>query len=264
MIKRHILIGLMSLAAFCLIPAANAADHPPAHGAKAPAAANHGAHWSYEGEGAPEQWGRLNADFALCSSGQAQSPIDLHKTISAYLPEMYVQYKPGEASIVNNGHTIQVDVPAGSQMTIDGQRFALLQYHFHTPSEYAIEGRRYEMEVHFVHRNVLGQLGVIGIMIGEGAENPAAAALWSQMPKDAGARRPAPMLDPAAFFPASRSYFRFMGSLTTPPCSEGVHWHILTTPITFSRAQIDAFKSLFPMNARPLQPPRGRLIVLDR
>ncbi|MFH1159110.1 MAG: carbonic anhydrase family protein [Pseudomonadota bacterium] len=246
-------------------PSGEHAAVPKEHGAPG-GAASHEVHWTYECMNGPEHWGEVKPEFKACQSGMSQSPIDLKSTIRADLPAITIDYKPAPLTVLNNGHTIQVNYPEGSTMTVDGQVFNLLQLHFHTPSEYAIEGKRYDMEVHLVHKNAAGELGVIGIMAEKGKENPAVEKIWSHLPEAGGAPQTSDKvtINASDFLPENKSYYRLMGSLTTPPCSEGVHWHVMKTPIQFSAAQIDKFKTIFPMNARPLQASNGRLIVLDR
>ncbi len=269
MFRSHAPLLLSTLVAITLLssPAlAETQEHAPPLAA-AEAAPGHEIHWSYEGEGGPANWAKIKDDYKLCATGSTQSPIDLKATVSTDLPMIEVNYKSAPLTVLNNGHTIQVNYPEGSKMTVGGETFNLLQFHFHTPSEYTVEGKRYNMEVHFVHKNAAGELGVIGIMIEKGAEeNAAAKAIWEHMPKTAGEPQTiaGATIDAAGFFPEDKSYYRLMGSLTTPPCSEGVHWHVLKTPIQFSEGQIATFKELFPVNARPLQEKNNRLIILDR
>jgi len=156
-------------------------------------------------------------------------------------------------------------VPAGQSIKSGNNTYALLLFHFHTPSEYQIEGRVYPLEVHFVHKSEAGALGVVGVMFEEGAANPELEKIWANAPAKAGEENNAAdvILDLSKLLPADQRYYRFMGSLTTPPCSEGVNWHMMQKPITASKAQIDAFRTFFAMNARPIQPANGRLVVKD-
>lgn len=228
---------------------------PPAHAAP---------HWEYEGEAGPEKWGGLDPAFALCESGQAQSPFDIKESIDADLPAIAFSYEPLPLKIVNNGHTIQVNVPGGSSMMAGRDEYQLLQFHFHTPSEYQVGGKAYPLEMHFVHKRADGALGVIGVMFEEGAANAELEKIWQNMPAEAGEKDAgAVMADIGKLLPADRKYYRFMGSLTTPPCSEGVNWHMMQQPITASAEQIEAFRKIFPLDARPLQPANNRLVVKD-
>lgn len=228
---------------------------------------NHGheIHWEYSGEGGPEKWGDLKSEYAVCQLGRAQSPVDLKATISEDLPDLQIDYNSVPLTILNNGHTVQINYPAGSGMTVGGQRFDLLQFHFHTPSEHKINGQAYAMELHFVHKTGDGQLGVLGVMIEEGQHNSAAQRIWDHLPltKTEAKTYGDVKIDGASLLPQRHGYFRLMGSLTTPPCSESVNWHVLTQPIEFSAEQIQKFKQAFSMNARLAQPLNGRLVVVD-
>ena len=151
-------------------------------------------------------------------------------------------------------------------MTVEDQVFDMLQFHFHTPSEHTINGESFPMEMHFVHKSKNGQLGVLGVMIKEGTQNNAVQPIWDHLPmsktdvKTYGDTH----INGAALLPQTLGYFRLMGSLTTPPCSEGVNWHVLNMPIEFSNAQINKFKNAFAINARPVQASNARLIVIDK
>jgi carbonic anhydrase len=221
-------------------------------------------HWEYEGASGAAKWGSLDKSFQLCEGGQAQSPFDIKPSIDADLPSIEFSYSPFSPKIVNNGHTIQVNVPAGSSITVGADTYQLLQFHFHTPSEYQIGGKAYPLEVHFVHKRTDGALGVVGVMFEEGTANAELEKIWKNMPATAGEKDASDVtLDVTTLLPTDQLYYRFMGSLTTPPCSEGVNWHMMQQPITASKEQIKAFQKLFPMNARPLQPANNRLIVKD-
>jgi carbonic anhydrase len=221
-------------------------------------------HWSYAGKTGPEHWGEADPKFTMCASGRNQSPVDIATTVKADLEPLRFDYAAGSAvSIHNNGHTIQVDYAPGSTLSIDGKAFGLTQFHFHSPSENTINGRHFPMEAHFVHADALGNLAVVAVMFEEGATSSALAAFWSVLPGKAGERRTAPTgASAAALLPADRSYFRFTGSLTTPPCSEGVRWLVLRSPMSVSRPQVDQFISaLHEPNNRPVQPLNARVIL---
>jgi carbonic anhydrase len=222
-------------------------------------------HWGYSGEGAPKNWGKLDPNFAACASGKSQSPIDLGKSTKSDGKAVEFDYKKGTAEIVNNGHTIQVNYLPGSTITVDGQRYELKQFHFHAPSENTINGKHFPMEGHLVHADKDGKLAVVGIMFSEGAANPLLASLWKEMPGKADEKHaladPQNALD---LLPAERHFYRFAGSLTTPPCSEGVSWLVVTTPVTASKAQVAAFaKTMGHANNRPVQPLNARQVVLQ-
>jgi carbonic anhydrase len=228
--------------------------------------ASHELHWEYAGQGGPKNWGKIKSEYKACRLGQFQSPVDLKARITADLPALEINYTPAPLSLLNNGHTVQVNYPEGSTMVVEGTVFELLQFHFHTPSEHKINGKSYDMELHFVHKTHDGQLGVLGVMIEPGKHNVAAQTIWDHMPMSASAPQTYQdvTIDGSALLPQKLGYFRLMGSLTTPPCSEGVNWHILANPIDFSEAQIDKFKQAFPANARPVQAINSRLIVLNQ
>jgi len=224
--------------------------------------AHGGGHWSYQGDGGPQRWGDLSADFKSCSLGQEQTPIDLQGSIRAETGLVEPSFQPMPLTIRNNGHTIQVDCPPGSRTLIAGQAFELLQFHFHHPSEHLLAGRSLDLELHFVHQSAQGQLAVLAVFIRPGQDNAALAPIWAAMPREAGEPQPiGTLIAPAALLPASRNYFRYSGSLTTPPCSEGVLWTVFKDPIEASSQQIRQFAELFPVNARPVQPLNRRFLL---
>jgi carbonic anhydrase len=225
------------------------------------AAGKDGAHWSYEGAGGPEHWGELNKEFAACSMGRQQSPIDLRNSTPAGLEEVQTFWRPVQLDVLNNGHTIQVNTAGGGMMILDGRRFDLLQFHFHHPSEHTLYGENFPMEVHFVHKSADGDLGVLGVFMAEGEENATVNTVWRNVAVQGGSRKTEDIISPATLLPEDRAYFRYAGSLTTPPCSEVVSWAVMAQPITVSRRQIDAFANLFPLNARPVQELHRRFIL---
>ncbi|QEX24596.1 carbonate dehydratase [Hypericibacter adhaerens] len=226
--------------------------------------ASHGeaAHWSYEGEAGPQNWGELSADFKVCELGFEQTPIDLKNAISAQLAGVEPDFRPMPLKILNNGHTIQVNCDPGSRSRIDGRSFELLQFHFHHPSEHLLAGRAFDLELHFVHRAESGQLAVLGVFIQQGAENAALQPIWAGMPAVAGpVQDVGTQITPASLLPTERGFFRYQGSLTTPPCSEGVLWTMFKQPIEASEDQIRKFAALFPSNARPVQGVNRRFLL---
>lgn len=229
-----------------------------------PFASAHSTHeWSYSGEGAPEKWGTLSEDFAACERGHNQSPVDIQQTIKGELPPLSLTFNAKEKSIINNGHTLQLDVHDGDNMMLDGNEFKLLQFHFHAPSENRINGKTYPLEVHFVHSNAEKQLAVVAVMFEEGAENPVIADILKNAPAQINVAQPLNKPLPlAALMPGDKSYYRYSGSLTTPPCTEGVRWLVIKQPVTLSAAQIEAFQDVLgQQNNRPIQPLNGRVIV---
>ncbi|NUZ06715.1 carbonic anhydrase family protein [Schlegelella sp. ID0723] len=253
---------------------AHAPGGSPAHGnAAAPAALatraalpgsiGQGAdvHWSYDGAGGPTHWGALRPEFATCAQGSRQSPIDIRDGIKVDLEPVRFDYRPGAFRVVDNGHTVQVDVAPGNSIEVLGRRFDLLQFHFHRPSEERIDGRQYDMVVHLVHKDLDGRLAVVAVLLERGGPHTAIQHVWNNLPLEKGdAVAARDLLDPAALLPADRRYYTYMGSLTTPPCSEGVLWMVLKTPQAISAEQIGIFARLYPMNARPLQQASSRLI----
>lgn len=179
------------------------------------------AKWGYEGPGGPAQWGDLGAEYALCKAGRAQSPIDLAEANVEAAVAISTAYRPTALTVLNNGHTVQFNIGSGSTLTSGGKTFNLIQVHFHTPTEHAIGGKTFPLEAHFVHQSAAGQLAVIGVMIVEGEANPALASLLRHLPLQESAPQtyPGTMIDPNGLMPADLSLFRYMGSLTTPPCS---------------------------------------------
>jgi len=227
------------------------------------ASASGAAHWGYHGEGGPAHWGDLDHAFQACKAGAMQSPIDLSSANTQAVVGVSVDYKPVALNVLHNGHTVQFNVDNGSTAMVGGKPFKLLQVHFHTPSEHVDKGTPYPLEAHFVHKSDDGKLAVIGVFFVPGAENKALTPLFAHLPtKEAAAQSFADaMIDPAAVLPADRKMVRYMGSLTTPPCSEGVNWMVMKAPVTASKAQIEALHQAMGDNARPAQAPGNRLIV---
>jgi len=222
-------------------------------------------HWSYGGKANPTQWGKLSNDFTMCELGKDQSPIDIKNTIEASPANINFDYKPSPLSVVNNGHTIQVNYAQGSNVSINGEQYSLLQFHFHTPSEHEINDRASAMELHLVHRNDVGKLAVVGVMLNVGKPNPLIAEIWKQIP-DIGETKTVSdrFINAANLLPENKAYYSYNGSLTTPPCSEGVSWNIFVEPITVSEEQIETFTKIYQVDARPLQPINSRTVQLHR
>ena len=225
------------------------------------AAGKGGARWAYEGAEGPEHWGDLDRGFAACSSGRQQSPVDLRDSTPADLEQVRTFWRPVKLDILNNGHTIQVNTGGGGFMVLDGRKFNLLQFHFHHPSEHTLYGENFPMEVHFVHKSAQGDLGVLGVFMAEGEESPTINTIWRNVAVKGGSRRGEDVIEPDRLLPRERAYFRYAGSLTTPPCSEVVNWAVMAQPITVSRRQIDAFANLYRNNARPIQGLNRRFIL---
>lgn len=221
-------------------------------------------HWEYQGHHGPAHWGEMNKDYEVCGLGKQQSPIDIRQTEKkADLPELGFDYSTSPLKIINNGHTVQVNIESGGGLMIGGKAYRLVQFHFHTPSEERINGKAYSMVAHLVHRNEAGNLAVVAVLIRKGRENPALKTVFDNMPVGAGPVHSVEGLgiNAADLLPATRGYYHFPGSLTTPPCSEGVSWYVLSTPVEASLGQIKTFKQLYQHNARPVQPLNGRTIL---
>ena len=245
---------LLAIAACSLVfsPLVQADNHP---------------HWGYKGHGGASHWAELDESFAACKLGKQQSPINIEtaKTRKAELAPLAFAYTASAAEVVNNGHTIQINLPAAGSVGIAGADYKLLQFHFHAPSEEFINGKPYPMVAHLVHKNAEGKLAVVAVLFKQGKENAALKAVFATLPAKEGETKAldAP-LNVADFLPKDQTYYAFAGSLTTPPCSEEVRWQVLKTPIELSAAQIATFRKLYPMNARPVQPLNGRTVEVSQ
>jgi methyl-accepting chemotaxis protein len=221
-----------------------------------------GAHWGYKGAEGPANWGNLAPAFATCKTGMEQSPVNISDTVRIHAGAIGFNYQGTPVNVLNNGHAIQVNYAPGSFITIAGHRYELLQLHFHSPSENVFRGRPYAMEVHLVHKDAAGNLGVVGVFMAEGAHNPVIGEIWKSMPRSAGQTiNGGGTLNAASLLPANQSYYHFKGSLTTPPCSEGVSWYVMKAPIEVSSAQVQQFVSVMGTEtARPPQPLNARTV----
>jgi carbonic anhydrase len=241
-------------------PVATAKPSGKPHAGAAPGA-GHAAHWSYEGAAGPQSWGGLKPEFTKCSVGLRQSPIDIRDGIKVQLDPVQIDYRPSTFRVIDNGHTVQVNLAPGNVIEVIGRRYELLQFHFHRPSEERINGRQFDMVAHLVHKDAEGRLAVIAVLLDRGSAHPVVQTVWNNLPLEKGEEIPAKaLIDLNVLLPTERSYFTYMGSLTTPPCSEGVLWMVMKDPVTISAEQIGVFSRLYPMNARPIQSASGRLI----
>jgi carbonic anhydrase len=240
-----------------------AAGHAAGHAAPGLAPGAHGpAHWSYEGVAGPAAWGGLKPEFNLCASGQRQSPIDIRGGLAVDLEPVKFEYQASRFSVIDNGHTVQVNVQGNNAIEVGARRFELVQFHFHRPSEERIDGRQFEMSLHLVHKDSQGRLAVVGVLLDRGPAHPTVQQVWNNLPLEKGEEVPArSQLNPADLLPADRRYYTYMGSLTTPPCSEGVLWVVMRTPLSVAPDQIGIFGRIYPMNARPVQAAAGRRIL---
>jgi len=215
-------------------------------------------HWDYAGAKGPDRWGK---EFPTCGKGQSQSPLNITGPFAKSSTSVSADYKVGPLKILNNGHTIQINVPPGSKLRIDSVPFDLVQFHFRRPSEDQINGKPMAMVGNFVHRNAAGKLAVLSVLFEEGNENPGIKTLWDNMPPQEGPEV-APegiTFNPANLLPREFNFYAYEGSLTTPPCTEGVSFYVLKSIVNISREQINAFP--FRANARPVQPRNGRVIT---
>ena len=214
-----------------------------AHGAPsggAPAAK----HWDYEGgAGGPDKWASLAPENAVCGTGSTQSPIDIAGTQLGAMGRTNIKWQPAALNVVNNGHTIQADVANGGAIEVDGVPYTLVQFHFHAPSEHTVGGKRFAMETHFVHKSAKGELAVVGVLHDTGAANEALAPIWSALPKTTEEKKAVAKFDLATVLPSDRAMYRYAGSLTTPPCTEGVRWQLSQAPTSVSEVQGNDFNT---------------------
>ncbi len=244
---------IISILVLCSIVSLNAVASEKAHKA----------HWDYSDKMGPAHWAEIDDHNFMCSKGKNQSPINITQADSATLERIKFNYTSSLKNIVNNGHTVQVNIKPGSSIGINNSNYELKQFHFHTPSENTIDGKSYPLEAHFVHQNKAGELAVVAVMFNTKEENKTVASLWKAL-KDSQAKSknvslPATAL---ALLPKDKAYYRFNGSLTTPPCSEGVRWYVMKSPLTVSKAQVEEFHhELHHSNNRPVQQLNARLIL---
>lgn len=219
-------------------------------------------HWAYEGEHGPEHWGDLSPDFIQCKVGVNQSPINIVDSVEADLPPIVLDYTSNTTSLVNNGHTAQLNVEPGSFLRVEGEEFELLQFHIHVPSEHWIDHKQSMLEVHYVHSNADGQLAVIAVLYNEGEDNAKLARHIDAIPTQAGISVPFVVaLSDLPIASVNKDYYRYNGSLTTPPCSEGVRWYVLKEQRPISRERRDRFNRLIGDDARGPQPINARPVL---
>ena len=225
-----------------------------------------GHEWSYEGEHGPQHWGEVKSDYAVCKTGKNQSPIDISSAVTTDLPPIQLNYNAAQLRIINNGHTIQVNYPEGSSLSLNGKSYQLVQFHFHRPSEEKVHGKSFDMVAHLVHKSAEGNLAVVAVLLKSGRNNQFIDTLWAHLPKEEGKEEmPANVtIDLTKLLPAEKGYYTYTGSLTTPPCSEGVTWLVLKTPVDISDAQVRKFEKFYKHNARPVQPVNDRIVSQSR
>ena len=224
------------------------------------------AHWAYEGKEGPKEWGELDSSYAACSSGHRQSPIDIKDAKKVDLPTLKFDYHAVPLNIINNGHTIQINYAPGSTLTVGEKIYTLKQFHFHHPSEEHVDGKTSRLVVHLVHADADGHLAVVAVLFELGSANPLIDTLWANIPseKEKPQDIPSVSIQVHDLLPSEGDYFTYAGSLTTPPCSEGVSWFVLKSYATASPQQVAAFAKIYPMNARPIQPTNGREILQSK
>lgn len=250
--------ALQAASGICAEPAgdhAHAAVHGPAH-------------WEYKGPTGPTHWSEVDEKFGTCSLGRTQSPIDLRSADAhpAALPEIEFNYQPSALKLIDNGHTVQVNYAPGSSITVAGKRYELLQFHFHKPSEERLNGKPYALVAHLVHKSAEGELAVVGVLMEAGQKRPVLHAVLDNLPAKKGAEVAVPgvAIDIGALLPENHGYYTFAGSLTTPPCSEGVTWYVMKTPVQVAAADIARFGHVYSMNARPVQSLNGRVVSVSQ
>jgi carbonic anhydrase len=226
----------------------------------------HPPHWAYEGKEAPKEWGKLDSSYAACAIGQTQSPINIKDAKKADLPALKFSYHAVPLNIIDNGHTIQINYAPGSTLTVGEKVYTLKQFHFHHPSEEQVDGKDFPLVAHLVHADAEGHLAVVAVLFEPGSANPLIDRLWKNIPSEKGKPQDIPSVSIQAedLLPAKRGYFSYAGSLTTPPCSEGVSWYVLSSYATISPQQVAAFAKIYPKNARPIQSTNGREILESR
>ncbi|MCP5099759.1 MAG: carbonic anhydrase family protein [Chloroflexi bacterium] len=256
--RRIVLLFIVFVAGWVFVSCSSSQQEQPV---EHPAAV----HWGYEGEGAPEHWADLEADYAVCGTGVEQSPIDLTNASVEELTDITFNYEETAVNILNNGHTVQINYDEGSSIEVNGTIYNLLQFHFHAPSEHAFDGSLVAAEMHLVHQSADGAYAVIGVMIQEGAENAAFAPVWAHLPAEVAEAETIDdvTVNASELIADQLTYYSYSGSFTTPPCTEGVSWFVLTAPIEMSADQISAFSHIIDDNNRPLQPLGERLLTQD-
>jgi len=253
----QLLVPILLVAGLATSPKAEEEAHP---------------HWGYGPEDGPAHWAELSREWASCGSGRRQSPIDLHKPTPGEEEPLRLAYRPASfrirrqehvLDVLDNGHTIQIDWDEGSHARVGDHEYALVQFHFHAPSEHTVDGRHFPMELHLVHKDQDGKLAVVGVLLEEGERNKAYDVIWSNVPEESGGKRHLEnvRLEVEDLIPKTGGTWRYEGSLTTPPCSEGVRWFVATEPVSLSKEQIAAYTRHYTGNNRPVQPSNDRVIV---
>jgi carbonic anhydrase len=249
----HALKRLLALATVACWALPAAAQQPPPH-------------WTYEGEHGPSHWAALDSAYQECKLGKHQSPIDIKGAKVSKLPAIEFAYQAAPLKVIDNGHTIQVTYAPASTITVGDRKYELVQFHFHHPAEEKVNGRSFPLVAHLVHKSADGRLAVVAVLFTEGKANPTLEGLWKALPAEEG-KEVAPegaTVDAASLLPAQHGYYTFEGSLTTPPCTEGVTWFVLKAPAHLSKEQVAVFAKRYPHNARPVQPLNARVIQASK
>jgi len=251
--KKSMKVGIAAAAAFAALGSAALVGGGGANGSTI--------HWTYQGEEGPLHWGELDPSYTACADGSAQTPINITAWQSKALKNIRFDYHEGHGTVVNNGHTVQLNAEEGQSIKIDNKVYPFAQIHFHTPSEHEINGKHYPLEVHFVHKTENDELAVVGIFVTEGPNHNHAWDGFVEALEAADATTVE--VNWSAMLPTNRQTLRYAGSLTTPPCTEGVAWNLFTTPVQLDREQINQFVNTYNGNMRPVQPQNGRKVFFD-
>jgi carbonic anhydrase len=243
--------SLIAVLGFSVAVVAQQAATPPA-----------GPDWGYYGKKGPYGWSKLDPAYSACSKGKLQSPIDIRSAKrNPALQPIDFHYVSGPVTLVNTGHTIRINVAPGGYINFNGTRYDLVEFHFHHPAEDLVEGKLSDMVIDLVHKNAAGQLAIIAVRLNEGRVNGSLAALWPSLPQTTGATASIQdSFNPLGLLPANRNYWNYVGSITVPPCTEGVQWLFMQNPTELAQDQLETFARLYPDNARPLQSKNGRKI----
>ena len=220
-------------------------------------------HWGYVGESGPKHWGELSEDYTACGLGKNQSPINIETdgAVPAKLGPLVLDYRGKTTEVINNGHTIQLAVEPGSTLRVEGHEYQLLQFHFHSSSEHSIDGEVFPLELHFVHQNSAGELAVVGVLFRLGEENERIKRIGEAAPREAGSAPLAIKLTDILPVTEVADYYRYNGSLTTPPCTEGLRWYVYPSIATVSSQQIAEYIELIGYDARGIQPHNARMVL---
>jgi carbonic anhydrase len=214
-------------------------------------------HWDYVGKNGPLNWGKMDPAWKTCAMGHEQSPVDIRNAkLDKALKPIEFHYVSGPVTLENTHNTVLVHVDKGSYIVVDGVRYDLQQFHFHHPSEEAVKGKFSDMVVHLVHRSADGKIAVVAVRYGleRGEPNAQLSTLFASLPKAVGqTAKVSDLVDPGGLLPPDRAYWTYTGSLTTPPCTEGVKWMIFEQEMSMSRDQLRAYAAVYPMDSRPLQ-----------